>query len=70
MGIRSISVEKGGRRMATACADHSIRLWDFNTRKCNAILAGHHDVAVGASFLNADTLVSCSWDMRIMIWKI
>lgn len=33
MGIRSIEVTKDGKRMATACADHSIRIWDFETCK-------------------------------------
>jgi len=45
-GIRSMEISKDGKRLASCCADHSIRLWDFATCKAQNILAGHHDVVV------------------------
>ena len=70
MGIRNIEVTKDGKKMVSSCMDHSIRIWDFETCKAQNILAGHTDVVTGATFLNSNTLISSSWDMRIKVWKV
>jgi WD40 repeat protein len=70
MGIRSLDVSKDASTLASGCSDHSIRLWDYNSGIAQNILVGHQDVVTGTAFLNQDTLISTSWDMRIIIWKI
>jgi len=58
-----------------------MRIWNYarasaelktgNTiANADLILAGHTDLVSGACFLNADTIVSSSWDQKIMAWKI
>lgn len=68
--IRSMNVSKDGSQLATGCEDHSLRIWDYKTCKAKSMLVGHNGVVTGGSFLNSNTLVSSSWDMKIMIWKV
>jgi WD40 repeat protein len=46
LGIRSMEVNKSGTKLATGCADHSIRIWDYATCKGEKLLAGHSDLVV------------------------
>ena len=70
MGVRNMEVTKDGKKMVSCCMDHSIRVWDFDTCKSEQLLAGHTDVVTGANFLNSRTIVSGSWDQRVMIWNV
>lgn len=54
--------------MLTACADHSLRIWDLNTTRCMALFSGHTGLVSAGKFLNANTIVSCSWDQSICLW--
>jgi len=68
-GIRSLDVSKDAQTLASGCMDHSIRLWDYTTGKGRNILCGHQDVVTGTAFLNENTLISTSWDLRILVWN-
>lgn len=54
--------------MLSACADHSLRIWDFKTKECLALFTGHQGLVASCGFLTNNTMVSCSWDQRIMLW--
>lgn len=47
--IRHIEHNKGGDLMLSACADHSLRIWDLNTTRCMALFAGHTGLVVSLS---------------------
>lgn len=68
--VRSMRTTPDANYMLSCCEDHSLRIWDFETHKCKALLSGHHDLVSGGVFLNKDTVVSSSWDCRVMIWKV
>jgi len=46
MGIRSMEVNPAGTKLASGCADHSIRIWDYDTCTGQQLLAGHTDFVV------------------------
>lgn len=69
-GIRSIQLSRDGQKLISGCEDHSLRIWDYNNCKAQSILSGHKDVVTGGAFLNANTVVSCSWDMKVMLWQV
>jgi len=68
--IRNIQVSKDCKKLLSCCEDHSLRVWDFQTCKPEIILTGHKDLVSGGAFINDNTIVSSSWDLRVMIWKI
>ena len=68
--LRYVDFSPSEQRCVTACEDHSLRIWDMETAKGLYLLAGHHDFAVAADFLNENTLLSASWDQTINFWKI
>ena len=66
-------MNRTGDKVVSCCADHSLRIWDYakasnelkngiTSATADLILAGHTDVVSGGCFLNADTVVSSSWD--------
>jgi len=65
-----MEVNKTGDKMISCCADHSLRIWDYKTCKAKLLLAGHTDVVTGGSFLNANTVITASWDMRINVYNV
>lgn len=66
--IRHIEHNKAGDLMLTSCADHSLRIWDLNTYRCMALFAGHHGLVSAGKFLNANTIVSASWDQSVCLY--
>ena len=69
-GIRMVELSRDHKQLVSSCMDHSLRVWDYKTCQALKSLAGHQDAVTGGTFLNKDTIASCSWDTRIMIWKI
>ncbi len=60
-----------GRLLATGSKDHSIRLWDVDTGKPIARLAGHQDRVTGLAFTpDGKTLASGSWDRSVRLWSV
>ena len=57
-------------KLLSCCADHSMRVWDRESQACFKLLAGHSDLVASAAWLNERTIVSGSWDCKIMLWNI
>jgi WD40 repeat protein len=52
-------------------ADHTIRLWDLNSRDCSAIFEGHSDEVRSLTFLpGCRRFVTGSFDMTLKVWSI
>jgi WD40 repeat protein len=46
LAIRSLEVNKSGTKLASGCADHSIRIWNYESCQAEKLLAGHTDLVV------------------------
>ena len=57
-------------KMLSCCADHTMRVWDRATLQGQKLLCGHTDLCSSGIWLNERTIVSGSWDCRIMVWNI
>lgn len=68
--IRSCNFSPDLSKMVSCCSDHSLRVWDNQSMQAQKILQGHSDVVTSAIFLNENTIVSGSWDCKIMLWNI
>jgi WD40 repeat protein len=59
-----------GTRLACACANHTIRLWDMATRQAVCDLQGHGDYVHQVAFSpDGSRLVSGSGDATVRIWE-
>ena len=72
-GLRAISWSADGRRIAAACADHSVLLWDARTGSALAPYRGHTgpvDAATFAPTRSACLLIaSASFDGSVRVWQ-
>ncbi|CAI2374585.1 unnamed protein product [Moneuplotes crassus] len=68
--VRYVDFSPSESRCVTACEDHSLRVWDMESQKGEYLLAGHHDFASAADFVNDNILISSSWDQTLKIWKL
>ncbi len=67
--ITGVAFAPGGRTLATGSMDHSIRLWDFATRKRTATLHGHlNEVWAIAFSADGETLASGAKDGGVNLW--
>ncbi len=58
-----------GSRLATACQDNSVYVWDPATRGLIARLEGHQGAAVHVAFdSGGDLLASAGWDGKVRLW--
>ena len=58
-----------GTRLATACGDNTIRLWDVATRQEVCELRGHESYVHAVAFSPDGTrLASASGDVTVRIW--
>jgi WD40 repeat protein len=69
--VKTLAVSADGKLLATAGADHEIRLWDLATGKLVKTLAGH-SAAVSSICFSADAklLYSASLDKSIRRWQL
>ncbi|HMJ64931.1 MAG TPA: WD40 repeat domain-containing protein, partial [Candidatus Binatia bacterium] len=68
--ISSIAFSPDGKLLATASMDHSIRLWDFASRKRIAALHGHLSEVWSLAFSpDSKMVVSGSKDGSVNIWE-
>ncbi len=44
--IRHVESNADASLMLSACADHSLRIWDMNTQRCLALFSGHAGLVV------------------------
>ena len=67
-GIGAIAWHPAGGRLAAACHDQRIHLWDARTGSCLAALEGHRGTPVHVAFDPAgDFLLSYGWDGRTIL---
>ena len=57
-------------KLLSCCADHSMRVWDRASENTLKLLSGHTDLCTAGIWLNERTIVSGSWDCKIMLWNI
>jgi hypothetical protein len=67
--VYKVAISPDGARLATACADNTIRLWDMATRQEVAELRGHGDYVHSVAWSPDGTrLASASGDHTVRIW--
>jgi WD40 repeat protein len=67
--VYGLAFSPDGTRLAAACRDNTIRLWDVATREAVAELRGHADYVHAVAFSPDGTrLVSGSGDFTVRIW--
>ncbi len=69
----SLSFSPDGRTLASGGDDHLIRLWDVQTGRETAILAGHNSSVTSVAFApDGQTLASGSFDLKkpVILWDV
>ena len=70
--MNSLAFEPGtGKLLASASADLSIKIWQFESFECVKTLSGHDHNVSEVRFLPAgDHLISCSRDKTMKLWEV
>lgn len=69
--VRGVDWSRDGRRLATACLDHNVRIWDADAPDDQApvVLSGHRERVEGVAWAPVgNCLASVSADRRGLIW--
>ncbi|HUC85999.1 MAG TPA: protein kinase [Candidatus Acidoferrales bacterium] len=70
LGVSSTAWSRDGKRLATACQDRQIYIWDVGTGLRLAALGGHATFIVNVAFDQAGTLLaSSSFEGLIRLWN-
>jgi WD40 repeat protein len=56
-------------KLASGSADKTIKIWNIETGKCLTTLVGHTEAVLSLCLVDADTLVSTSFDGAIKVWN-
>lgn len=72
--IQALAWESDGRRIATASADGTIRVWDVDGRNKPVILTGHLSEPWCVTFApKGDTIISsgiATWEDKVKVWRL
>lgn len=69
--VRSVAFSPDGKILASASADHTIRLWEIESGETLRTLIGHRDEVNDIAFSpNGKYLASCSDDSTVRIWSV
>jgi hypothetical protein len=69
--ITSVAFSPDGQTLASASADHTVRLWNLNTGQPRRTLQGHSDWVSSVVFSpNGQTLASASYDRTVRLWNL
>ena len=67
--VRCIAFSPDGRRLASGCLDHTIKLWDVRTGHELITLRDHTDAVIALAFSpDGELLVSGSSDGTVKLW--
>ncbi|MFC7257530.1 eIF2A-related protein [Streptomyces lutosisoli] len=69
--VWSVAYSPDGHTLATASADHTVRLWNVTTGKTRTTLTGHTDEVVSVAFSpDGHTLATASADTTVRLWDV
>lgn len=69
--IRSVSFHHEAPWIVSASDDQTVRIWNWQSRQCVAVLSGHNHYVMCASFHpTEDLLVSASLDQTVRVWDL
>src|ERR1019366_8661077 len=67
--VWALAFSPDGTRLATACSDRAVRIWDTSDGKCVRTLRGHADEVWSVAFSpDGKTLASGGKDGSVMLW--
>jgi WD40 repeat protein len=67
--VYGVAFTPDGTRLACACANNTIRLWDVATRQEAVDLRGHGAYVHAVAFSpDGSRLASCSGDFTVRVW--
>jgi serine/threonine protein kinase/WD40 repeat protein len=69
-GVSAVAWSLDGKRLATACLDFNIYIWDVETGQRQTVLAGHVGFITSVAFNHAGNLLaSASYDGVVRLWN-
>lgn len=69
--VRSLAFHHEAPWIVSASDDQTIRIWNWQSRQCVAVLSGHNHYVMSAAFHpTEDLLVSGSLDQTIRVWDL
>ena len=69
-GVSAVAWSPDGQRLATACLDFNIYVWEVATGRRPTVLAGHVGLIMSLAFNHAGTLLaSASYDGVVRLWN-
>jgi WD40 repeat protein len=69
--INALAFDREGRRLVSASSDHTVRLWDVATGRCERVLEGHTDEVFAAVYHPDGTrIASGGRDRAVWLWDV